>query len=101
MLYHFQARKSKILSVHFLRHVIKPVIDASFFQKLLMRPFFLNPILRQHQNPVGIPDAGQPVGDGQGGPPLGQSAKGPGHRVLALIVQGRGGFIQDDHGRIL
>ena len=45
-------------------------------------------------------DGGEPVGDGEGGAPAGQLFQGLLHQALALVVQGAGGLVQNQDGRI-
>ncbi len=54
----------------------------------------------EDENEVGLPDGGEPVGDGDGGAALLGALQGLLHNLLALCVQGRGGLIQQQDGRV-
>lgn len=71
-----------------------------FFDQLVVVPLLHDPLLRQHQDTVGVPDAGKPVGYGQVVLPR-TALLGSGHGKLALVIQGGSGLVQDDDGRIL
>ena len=53
-----------------------------------------------HDDPVGRADGGQPVGDDQGGAAAGQLVKGGLNPGLGDGVQGGGGLVQNQDGRI-
>ena len=44
---------------------------------------------------------GQSVGDGQGRAAMGQLFEALAHKDLALVVEGAGGFVQNEDGRVL
>lgn len=49
-------------------HLIQMRINPAFREQFLMCAFLRNSILRQHQNPLCIPDCGQPVRNHEGCP---------------------------------
>ena len=65
-----------------------------------MGPLLGNAAVLDHQDAVGGPDGGEPVGDDQGGAAPAQLVEGmldPGFRDA---VQGGGGLVQNEDGRI-
>ena len=55
----------------------------------------------QHEDAVVILDGGQAVGDGQGSAAVGQLLEALAHQDLALVVEGAGGLVEDEDGRVL
>ena len=60
-----------------------------------------NPLVVDDDDLVRVADGGQAVGDGDGGAVLGQLLQALLDVALALVVQGGGGLIQDQDGRVL
>src|SRR5690606_32901767 len=54
----------------------------------------------EHHDLVGAPDGGQPVGDGERGAVGRQRVDGLLHGGLGAGVQGAGGLVEDQHGRV-
>ena len=75
-------------------------VDATQLEQLLMRALFHDAVFRQHPDDGGVADGGKPVSDGKGGASLGQLFQGFLHQALAFIVQGAGGLVQNQDGRI-
>ena len=55
----------------------------------------------EHTDLIGILDRTQTVGDGHGGTGLHQTLQGILYQALALGVEGRGGFVEDEDRGIL
>ena len=81
--------------------VVQRLIDSLLLKQFLMGSFFGNPILCKYQYLLGILDRRQPVGDHEGSPVLCQPFQGSLHYLLALIIQSRSRFIEDQYGRVL
>ena len=62
---------------------------------------FLDALGTEDEDAVVILDGGQAVGDGQGGAAVGQLLKAAAHQDLALVVEGAGGLVKDEDGRVL
>ena len=71
------------------------------FQQLLVGAVLEDALLPKDQDAVVVLDGGQAVGDGQGGAAVGQLFQALAHQNLALVVQGAGGLVQDEDGRVL
>ena len=65
-----------------------------------MGSFLTDAAVGQHHDLVHLLDGGQPVGDDHAGSVFHQPGKRRLHRRLAFIVQGAGGLVQDQDGRI-
>ena len=61
----------------------------------------LDPLCAQHKDTVVILDGGQSMGNGQGRAAMGQLFEALAHQNFALIVEGAGGFVQNEDGRVL
>lgn len=80
--------------------VVQPGVGSAPGQQLVMGPLLGNAAVLDHQDAVGGPDGGEPVGDDQGGAAPAQLVEGmldPGFRDA---VQGGGGLVQNEDGRI-
>ena len=62
---------------------------------------FGDPVLSDNDDFIRVADSGEPVSDGDRGPVSGQFFQTLLDPAFALVVQGAGGFIQDQDGRIL
>ena len=82
-------------------HVVVPRVDPALLKQALMCPALCDPILCDDNDLVRISYGGQPVGDGDGGPVSGEFLQALLDPALALIVQGAGGLVQDQDGRVL
>ena len=58
-------------------------------------------VVSHHQDLIGILDGGQPVGDGDSSTVVGQGVQTLLDPAFALVVQGAGGLVQDQDGRVL
>ena len=61
----------------------------------------LDTLCAQHKDTVVVLDGGQSVGNGQGRAAMGQLFEALAHKDLALVVEGAGGFVQNEDGRVL
>ena len=77
------------------------VVDALFRQQLIVGAGFFNALCAQHKDTVVVLDGGQSVGDGQGRAAMGQLFEALAHKDLTLIVEGTGGLVQNEDGRVL
>ena len=85
---------------------VEPGVLAAAGQQLGVAPLLDHPPLRQHHDPVGVADGGEPVGDHQGGAVARRAEpherlEGALHLALALGVEGAGGLVEDQDGRVL
>ena len=70
-------------------------------QKVLVGPFFDDPPLIQHNNPVHAGDGRKTVRNGENGLSLHQGAQAVLNRCFHLTIQGAGRLIQNEHRRVL
>ena len=82
-------------------HVIQPLVVPVFGYQLLVRAVFHDFALVHDVDFVRVADGAQAVGDGDGGARLHQALQGFLHQAFALRVEGGGGFVQDEDGRVL
>src|SRR5699024_2017110 len=80
--------------------VPQAVVDPLLCQQLFVGAVLQDALLSQDQDTVVVLDGGQAVGDGQGGAAMGQFFQALAHQDLALVVQGAGGLVQDQDGRV-
>ncbi|KAG1481654.1 hypothetical protein G6F53_014126 [Rhizopus delemar] len=66
-----------------------------------MRAGFRQGAALQHQDQVGVTNGGQPVRDHERGAVAHQGVQRPAHLHLGQGVLMRGGFVQDQHRRVL
>ena len=85
----------------FLTPTDKVVVDAVLFHQFIVCAALHDAPLVEHADLVGILDGREAVGHGDGRACLHQSEEGVLHQSLALGVEGRGGLVEDEHGRVL
>ena len=88
------------LSIESSVHAVKTVINSAQGHELLMGSFFHNAVLSQDQNQIRVPYGSEAVGDGKGSAALRQFLQGALHQLFALVIQGRGGFVQNQNRRV-
>ena len=70
-------------------------------QEFLVGPFLNNPSFFHNTDPVGVSDGGEPVGDDHGGAVFHQVFDGLLDLDFGLGIEGGGGLIKDEDGRVL
>ena len=80
---------------------MQPCIQAVGMQQLGVRALLADLAIGNHHHTVGMFDGGQAVCNHDGGAPAHQLAQGFLHQPFRFVVQRRGGFIQDEDGRVL
>ena len=75
-------------------------INTALGHKLIMGSLFNKLAIVHHQNPVGALHRGQAVGDHQGGSVAAQGFHGALHGALALRIERRGRFVEQEHRRV-
>ena len=70
-------------------------------QQLGVASLLDNPSTVHHHDDVGVLDGGKTMRNAQRGAPIHQGFQGILHQPLALGVEGAGGFVQDQNGRVL
>ena len=82
-------------------HVIQSLVIPVLCNQLFVRAAFHDFAFVHDVDFVRVADSAQAVGDGDGGARLHQALQGFLHQAFALCVEGRGGFVQDEDGRVL
>ena len=77
------------------------LVVASLLDELFVCALFDDLSFVEDVDFVGVLDGGQAVGDGDGGACTHESLKGFLYESLALGVEGAGGFVKDEDGRVL
>ena len=81
--------------------LIEFIVLALFGDECLMVSGFNEAAVVEDVDAVGVSYGGEAVGDDDGGPVFGQIVQSSLHCFFCLGIQGGGGFIEDNHGRIL
>ena len=76
------------------------VHSAGNIQQLRMRATLHHLAPVEDEDQVSVPDGGEPVGNSDGSAALLGLLQGLLHHLLALRVQGRGGLVQQQDGRV-
>ena len=76
-------------------------VDAFFLNQLLMGAPLSDAVIRNDQNFIRSVYGGQPVGDGDGGAVFCEHIQTLLDPAFAFVVEGAGGFVQNQDGRIL
>ena len=76
-------------------------IKSSLGQQGIVIAALSQTFFSQNNNLIRMLDGAEPVGYDQGGPVLGKIQQGLLHQTFTLIIQRRGGLIQDQDGRVL
>ena len=80
---------------------VEVVVQSALGHELLVVSPLHNALVFFHnQNGVGVFHGGEPVGDGNGGAAFGEGVQGMLDDHFAFVVQGRGGFVQNQDGRV-
>ena len=66
-----------------------------------MSPLLCDSVICQYKDSLGFADGGQSVGNDKCSPVLCQALQGLLHDLLAFIVKGGCGLIEDQYGRVL
>ena len=82
-------------------HFVVVGVDPAFFQQFFVGSPLGDPVVRHHQDLVRVADGGEAVGDGDGGPVFRQLFQTLLDPALALVVQGAGGLVEYEDGRVL
>ena len=69
--------------------------------ELLVGALLHNAPFVEHADEVGVADCGEAVGDYKGGAPFHEAVEGLLHEFLAFGVEGRGGFVENQHRGVL
>jgi hypothetical protein len=81
-------------------HFMQPCVEPTRRQQLRMAALFNQSAAVHGQHAVGVFYGGQAVCDDDGGAAFHQPVQRVLHRTFAFAVQRRGGFVQDQHGRV-
>ena len=87
--------------VSLLLHFMQFFVVAVLGEQSLVGAAFYDASVMDHTDLIGILDRTQTVGDGYGGTRLHQTLQSILYQTLALGVESRGGFVEDEDGRIL
>ena len=84
-----------------LLHVVEAFVVTVFGDEFVVLTAFDYFTFVEDVDDVGVLDGGKAMGDGDGGAGLHQSVEGFLNEVLAFGVEGGGGFVKDEDGRVL
>ena len=76
-------------------------IDSAPLEEFFVCASLSDSVVRHHKDFICAADGGKTMGDGDGGAVFGQDIQALLDPAFAFIIQGAGGFVQDQNGRVL